>query len=287
MTLDALLAEIRARFQAGGIEGPAREARLLVSGLLDLAPAALITGGAEPAGTEAVDAARRAAARRLAGEPLHRILGWREFFGRRFHLSAGTLEPRPDTEVLVDRLLPHVRGILAVRGRCRILDLGTGTGAICLTLLAEVPGATGLGVDVCADALRTAVANAQRLGVSDRFAVIESDWFRAVAGTFEIVVSNPPYIARDVIATLDPGVRLHDPMAALDGGEDGLDAYRSLARGAAAHLADGGIVGVEIGFDQKDAVTRLFSAAGFVCRDAARDLGGQDRTLLFSLPRPD
>lgn len=228
-----------------------------------------------------VDTIRAAVKRRAVREPVHRILGAREFFGLTLGLSPETLEPRPDTEILVERLIPFAERIAADKAVCRILDLGTGTGAICLALLQTVPQATGIGADISRDALSTALANAARNGLSDRFETLESSWFAAVSGRFDIIVSNPPYIRSSVMATLEPEVLNHDPAAALDGGADGLDAYRAIAAGVVAFLDAGGIVCLEIGYDQRQAVTTLFEASGFTLVDQAKDLGGNDRALIF------
>ena len=148
-------------------------------------------------------------------------------------------------------------------GGCRILDLGTGTGAICLALLDLVPVATGIGADLSVGALETARRNANINGIADRFETVESDWFAAVTGVFDIIVSNPPYIVSSVVETLDDEVRLHDPILALDGGDDGLDAYRAIAAGAGVHLKENGLVAYEIGYDQKGAVTAIMRESGF------------------------
>jgi protein-(glutamine-N5) methyltransferase, release factor-specific len=281
-TLGALVGEAKARFAAAGLPDAAIEARILIGGLLALTSTEVFTG--EDRAVTEEDRARieNAVARRLKREPVHRILGMREFHGMPLRLSEGTLEPRPDTEILVDTMLPHLRQIVASKRSVRILDLGTGTGAILLALLKECPEATGVGADISEDALRTARKNAAMLGLADRFDAIRSDWFRSIGERFDIIVSNPPYIRADVIATLEPEVRNFDPLAALDGGPDGLDAYRVIAAGAAGVLTPGGAVGVEIGFDQKDAVAELFASKGFVLCQAMRDFGGNDRVLVFT-----
>ncbi|MER2633741.1 MAG: peptide chain release factor N(5)-glutamine methyltransferase, partial [Rhizobiaceae bacterium] len=225
-----------------------------------------------------VEAALR---RRIAGESVHRILGHRDFYGLRLGLSAETLEPRPDTEILVDAMLPFVRSAVTSHGNCRILDLGTGTGAIALALLATVEKTTAIGVDIARDALATAGRNAGGLGLGDRFSTLRSDWFSNVNGRFHAIVSNPPYIRQADIATLQPEVRDHDPPAALSGGKDGLDAYRRIAQHAGRHLERQGILGVEIGHDQKEAATRIFQSGGWRLAGERKDLGGQDRVLLF------
>ena len=190
-------------------------------------------------------------ARRIAREPVHRIIGEREFYGLPLHLTAATLVPRPDTETLVDLALPFVKETAARTGACRILDIGTGSGAIALALLSAVPQAIATGTDISAEACMVAETNARALGFADRFTAIRSNWFDAVSGEYDLIVSNPPYIATDEIADLDADVRDYDPLAALDGGEDGLDAYRVLARRSAPFLAENGAIAVEIGHDQK------------------------------------
>ncbi|MCB5204512.1 peptide chain release factor N(5)-glutamine methyltransferase [Neorhizobium sp. T786] len=281
-TLAAAVAEAKACFAAGGLPDAAIESRILIGGLLGLTSTQVFTGGDRVLTDEESALIKKAIARRLKREPVHRILGEREFHGIKLKLSKETLEPRPDTEILVDTLLPHVRQIVASKAEVRILDLGTGTGAIVLAILNECPQAKGWGADISEDALLTAQINAASLNLSDRFEAIRSDWFQAIEGRFDIIVSNPPYIKGDVIPTLEPEVRDFDPLAALDGGLDGLDAYRVIAAGAGNALASGGVVGVEIGFDQKDSVTALFAAAGFALLEAVRDYGDNDRVLVFT-----
>ncbi len=280
-TLTEVLAAARRRLAGAGIRDAAGDARTLLMGLLDLTPTSFVTESGrsmDEAERRAVDAALD---RRIAREPVHRILGRRAFSRLDLVLSPETLEPRPDTEILVDALAPYAEKIVRATGGCRILDLGTGTGAICLALLDLVPGATGVGADLSAGALETAQRNADINGVADRFEAVESDWFAAVTGAFDIIVSNPPYIVRSVVGTLDDEVRLHDPMLALDGGEDGLDAYRAIAAGAGAHLRENGLVAYEIGYDQKDEVTAIMREKGFSRIEAIKDLGGNDRALVF------
>jgi release factor glutamine methyltransferase len=285
-SLDAAVADARARFTAAGLPDAAIEARLLIGGLMGLTSTQVFAGGDRVLTAAEAEVIADAVARRLKREPVHRILGERDFHGMTLRLSAETLEPRPDTEMLVETVLPHVRRIVAARGVARVLDLGTGTGAILLALLKECPAAQGVGSDVSEDALRTARDNAERLGLGDRFEAVRSDWFADIPGRFDIIVSNPPYIRADVIPALEPEVRDFDPPRALDGGPDGLDAYRAIAAGAGAALQADGILGVEIGFDQKDSVTEIFIAAGFVLRQAVRDYGDNDRVLIFAPEMP-
>ena len=282
VTLAGMLADARRRLSEAGVADAAQDARLLVGGVLGLSSTAFVTDGARVLDDGEVSAIEAALARRAAREPVHRILGRRAFSRLDLLLSPETLEPRPDTEILVDTLVPHVRRMVRETGSCRILDLGTGTGAICLALLDLVPGATGVGTDLSSGALETARRNADINGVADRFQTVESDWFSAVTGAFDIIVSNPPYIVRSVVGTLDEDVRLHDPILALDGGEDGLDAYRAIAAGAGDHLRENGLVAYEIGYDQKDLVTAVMCEKGFARLEAAKDFGGNDRVLVFS-----
>jgi release factor glutamine methyltransferase len=279
VTLAETMKHIRSRFASAGIEDPAAEARILVGGLLMLERTDFITRGDMDLGAEDQARISAAAARRLAGEPPHRILGARAFHGLEFKLSPGTLEPRPDTEILVEAVLETLRG--REQEKLRILDLGTGTGAICLALLSQLPNATGVGVDLSSDALGTAVANALANGLADRFEALESNWLEKVSGVYDVIVSNPPYIRTEVIPLLDREVREHDPLLALDGGEDGLDAYRMIAEGAGDHLASGGLVAVETGFDQHDSVRAIFEKNSFAQVFARKDYGGNDRVQAF------
>lgn len=281
-TLAEALAAARRRLAEAGIADAAQDARLLIAGLLDLSSTAFVIDGARPLDAAQTAAIEAGLARRAAREPVHRILGHRAFSRLDLQLSPETLEPRPDTEILVDALVPRAARIMAEIGECRILDLGTGTGAICLALLDLVPGATGVGVDLSAGALETARHNADMNGVADRFEALKSDWFAAVTGAFDIIVSNPPYIVRSVVGTLQDEVRLHDPILALDGGDDGLDAYRAIAAKAGDHLRENGLVAYEIGYDQKDPVAAIMREKGFARLDAVKDLGGNDRVLLFA-----
>lgn len=281
-TLAVAIAEARVRFAQAELPDAAIEARLLVGGLLNLSQTQAFVGGDRALTDEEWALIEDAVARRLKREPVHRILGSREFYGVDLLITPGTLEPRPDTEILVDAVLPHLQRIASRKGSARVLDLGTGTGAILLALLKACPSASGVGSDISEDALATATKNAERSGVANRFAAAGSSWFDEISGRFDIIVSNPPYIRTDVIPKLEPEVRDYDPRAALDGGIDGLAPYREIAAGADGFMEAGGILGVEIGFDQKTAVTNIFTSAGFILAQAERDYGGNDRVLVFS-----
>lgn len=281
-TLGGMLRLARDELAAAGIADAALDARLLVEHFSGASRTDLIVAPERPLDAAAAGAVMAAVARRVRGEPVHRILGNREFHGLTLRLSPSTLEPRPDTETLVDAILPFVRKTVAAHGGCRILDLGTGTGAIALALLKEVPEATALGVDISAEALETAAGNAEAAGLSSRFATLRSDWFSNITGKFHGIVSNPPYISTKELEGLQPEVRLFDPVRALDGGIDGLDAYRVIAGGAALHLEDDGRIAVEIGHRQKEDVTELFLGAGYRLIEALSDFGGNDRALIFA-----
>jgi len=279
VALAALLRE--ARYTLANVENSELDARLLVEHFTGTTRTDAIARPDRRISAEDVAALRAALARRLAGEPVHRILGKREFYGLDLLLSPATLEPRPDTEILVDRLVPHLKRIVEQLGECRILDLGTGTGAIALALLGQVPGATAVGVDIDAQAVETAVTNAMRNGLSDRFQGLVSDWFSEVNEKFHAIVSNPPYINSQEMASLPQEVRLFDPEKALHGGPDGLEAYRAVAAGVASRLEVEGLVAVEIGYRQRESVADIFEAAGFETIEAATDLAGRDRVLVF------
>lgn len=276
-----LLAGARGRLAEAGIEDADLDARLIVEHVTGAGRLEALVSPDRPVAPAVVRRLAEALERRAAGMPVHRILGMREFYGLPLHLSAATLEPRPDTETLVDMVLPFARERAEGGGGCAVLDLGTGTGAIALAILANVGAATATATDISAEALATAADNAARLGLGGRLSALRSDWFASVSGRFHLIVSNPPYIRSEDIATLQREVREHDPLAALDGGADGLEAYRRIAGGAGEHLAEGGRIAVEIGFGQADDVTRIFAGNGFAPASAARDLAGRERALAF------
>ena len=281
MTLADLLRKTRRRLADAGIPTPDLDARLLVEHFSGTTRADAIADPGRAVPSEAAEAVESALARRIAGEPVYRILGFREFYGLRLSLSPDTLEPRPDTETLVEALLPFVCETVARESACRILDLGTGTGAIALALLAQEPRTMAVGVDISEGAAATARANAEALGLSNRFSACVSDWFANVTGRYHAIASNPPYISTIEIADLDRGVRDFDPVRALDGGSDGLFAYRRIAEEAAGHLEDGGVIGVEIGAGQGPAVTAIFDASGYDLAETRNDLPGHERALVF------
>lgn len=282
-TVGALLRHVRNRLLTAGIEDPAAEARILLGGILGFSPTELITRADRRVGAQSEMRLHETVKRRLAGEPPYRILGRRSFYGLEFTLSRDTLEPRPDTEILVDAVLE------ALRDRrdepLAILDLGTGTGAICQALLSQLPHARGTGVDLSQGALDTALENAALNGLAGRFDVLQSDWFEKISGCYDVIASNPPYIASKVIPSLDREVRDFDPHLALDGGDDGLDAYRAIAAAARPFLKQNGLVAVETGYDQRQSVEEIFRKSGFVLAIARKDYGDNDRVQIFRSER--
>ncbi|WP_183487699.1 peptide chain release factor N(5)-glutamine methyltransferase [Martelella radicis] len=284
-TLQGLYRKAAAAFETAGLETPAEDARHLVSGVLGLSLTEMMTEGARQMDADEEAAVAAAVERRLAREPVYRILGAREFYGLDFMLSADTLEPRPDTEILVESALPWLDAAAKRKGKVRLIDLGTGTGAIAIALLKNCAQARALATDIADGALETARANALINGVADRLDTVCGTWFSAVRGKFDMIVSNPPYIVSDLIETLAPEVKDHDPALALDGGKDGLDAYRAIAAKTGDHLAEDGVIALEIGFDQKDAVTAIFSEKGFALAQSHKDLGGNDRVVIFTSAR--
>ena len=280
-TLAHTLAGLRRRLAAADIANPALDARLLVMAATGLSHEALIAVPERPVGEAEARRLDALATRRLAREPLSRILAEREFYGRPFTIGPASLDPRPDTETLVERALKFAG---SHQGPIHILDLGTGSGAVLVSLLAELPGARGTGTDMSEAALEVARANAIRHGVAGRARFVAANWCRGVQGCFDVILSNPPYISSGELYRLEREVRDHDPPCALDGGPDGLDAYRAIAADAAALLAPGGLVALEVGAGQDGEVANLFAGHGWeLAPEAAvcRDLEGRVRVLAF------
>jgi release factor glutamine methyltransferase len=216
-------------------------------------------------------------------EPLSRILGRREFWGLEFTLSAETLDPRPETETLVEAVL---RRRIDRNRPYRFLDLGTGTGCLLLALLHEFPEARGIGIDIGESVARTAAANAARLGFASRAVFFVGDWATAVTGSFDAVIANPPYIARADLELLPREVACYDPRRALDGGEDGLAPYRAIANEVPRLLVPDGIFVTEVGVDQADAVAAVVTLNGLILDGIDRDLAGNNRCVI-ARPAPN
>jgi release factor glutamine methyltransferase len=276
MTRAEALAQLRGAFANGGLETPALDARLLVEAALGIAPVDLVARPDEALTAEQEGRLADYARRRLSREPVARIIGEWEFWGLPFLLSAETLVPRPETEAVVETALARLPEAAAP---LRILDLGTGTGCLLISILRERPLAIGLGVDRSPGALATARANAQRNGVHARALFVASDWGRAARGPFDLIVANPPYVASGVIPSLEPDVRDYDPALSLDGGPDGLDAYRIILSEAPGLLAETGILVLEIGYDQADALQTLSALSPLDFLGTGSDLTGNARCV--------
>jgi len=281
-TFETMLAATTRSFRDGGIDTPSLDARLLLCHAAGLTHEAAILRGREALQPETAARLEGFVARRLAGEPVSRILGMREFYGRSFRVDSHTLDPRPDTETLIEAALDLVARNGWRNRQLKLLDLGTGTGCILLTLLAELPQAEGIGTDRCEGALRLAADNARRLGVAGRPRFVAADWLQGMAGRFDLILSNPPYIPTGDMAALSREVAVYDPRLALDGGADGLEAYRRIAARAPSALRPGGSLIVEIGATQAQAATALFRAAGLVVEeDGVRlDLASKPRCVV-------
>jgi release factor glutamine methyltransferase len=279
-TVEAARRALAARFKSGGIDSAELDARMLVGAVLGLDLTGIITAAGRQLTTDESVHLEQFARRRVAGEPVARILGNREFWGLRLELSAATLVPRPDTETVVELALQILRADGPADRPLRIADLGTGSGAILLALLSEFPNAQGFGTDISEQALRTARDNAVRLGLSDRASFIACDYATGLSGAFDLMASNPPYIRSADIEGLATEVRHYDPHAALDGGADGLDAYRALIPQAAGLLAPGGALVVEAGQGQSGQIETLMTAAGLTTSSPPRaDLAGIHRAV--------
>lgn len=276
MTGAEALRAAKARLEAAGVEGAARDARRLLAHALGVAPDVLAGRMTDPVPEAAVAAFDALVGRRVAREPVSHLTGQRAFWGRDFRVTRNVLDPRPETETLVARALAEPFA--------RVLDLGTGSGCILVTLLAERPGAQGVGTDISPDALLIAGENAARHGVADRLVLTPSDWFGDIGGRYDLIVSNPPYIAADEMAGLSPEVRDHEPRGALTDEADGLTAYRAIAEGAGRFLVPGGLLLVEIGPTQGTAVSSLFAQVGLERVVVHPDLDGRDRVVAARRP---
>ncbi len=276
MTLTALRDAVTQQLTVAAIPTPDLDARWLIEDLLDLGHAVWIQGPDYTLSDEQVTRVMGAAQQRASHVPLARITGHREFWGLRFGLNDATLEPRPDSETLIEqalRIIPDQGAPLS------ILDLGTGTGCLLLSLLYEYTLARGLGIDLAPRAIQQAKRNAKSLNLDQRAIFQTGHWLKGIGGKFDLIISNPPYIATSVLPTLMPEVREHDPMLALNGGGDGLDPYRLLIPQLKNFMNENAAVIFEIGFDQAEAVSDLLNKCGFQNITITKDLGGQDRCV--------
>jgi release factor glutamine methyltransferase len=279
-TIETARRALAARFKSVANDSAEIDARLLTGHALGLDLTGLISTAQRQLTPDESARLEAFARRRLAGEPVARIIGEREFWGLPLQLSPATLVPRPDTETVVELALELLRNGGDLTRPLRIADLGTGSGAILLALLSELPAAKGFGTDISEAALRTAAANAARAGLSERATFIACDYASGLSGSFDLIVSNPPYIRSTDIGGLAAEVRNHDPLAALDGGADGLDAYRALIPQAARLLAAGAPLIVEAGQGQSGPIQALMVAAGLTPATAPKaDLAGIPRAV--------
>lgn len=300
-SLSEFLTHATQQLRGAGLDEPQREARALLAGLLGLDRAALLAQGERPLTAAEQLNLTAALARRGTGEPLARLLGHKEFWGLDFALNAATLVPRPDSETLIEAALECFP---EKQAQLKVLDLGTGSGCLLLSLLHEYPQAIGLGIDLAPNAVMQAAANAAALGLANRTQFMTADWNEAnfcqvilsgflreereahphgpdnMAITFDLILSNPPYIATPVIATLQRDVRDFDPMLALDGGVDGLHAYRRIITLLPALLSKQGAAILELGYDQGESVPNLFYATGLT-PEIRRDLSGHPRCIII------
>jgi release factor glutamine methyltransferase len=271
------------KFRNDGLDAPELAARVLVANALGLDHAGLMAQAARVLTRHEAATLAAMAARRLAREPIARIVGRKEFWGLPLAVNAETLLPRPESETVIEAALAACSE--RDDAPMRIADLGTGSGALLFALLSELPGARGIGTDISSAALGCARTNAAALGLDDRTLFVACDYGSALAGPFDLIVCNPPYVARGDIAGLAPEVREFDPRRALDGGPDGLAGYRAIAAQARRLLSPDGVLVVEIGFGQFAAVCSIFAAAGLAPGAARHDLSGVARALVLrSLP---
>lgn len=259
------------RLEKAGIQEAALDARLLLEEVCRTDRNTLLVHGDRAVTEEEETQFRIFIERRSTHKPLQQITGWQEFMGLRFSVTEDVLVPRQDTETLVEEVMRYLRDGM------EILDVCTGSGCILLSLLRYSNGCRGVGCDISEKALAVAGQNAKELGISAQF--IQSDLFESIEGRFEYIVSNPPYIRKDMIPTLMEEVRDHEPLIALDGGEDGLDFYRKITREATEHLYSGGMLFFEIGYDQGEAVKLLMEEEGYEEVTVSQDLAGLDRVV--------
>jgi release factor glutamine methyltransferase len=277
-TVEAWLRRAAGLLEAAGVDEPRFEARLLLAGAAGWSAEAAQAHGREPLSDELARRADAMLERRRQRQPASQILGTREFWGLEFAVTPDVLDPRPDSETLITAALASIGNRAAP---LRVLDLGAGTGCLLLALLSELPNARGLGVDVSPAAVQIAQANSLRLGLSRRAEFAIGNWGEGLLESFDVIIANPPYIPSEGIAGLQPEVARWEPPVALDGGADGLDAYRKLMPEVARLLVNDGFAALEIGWGQAATVTAICQGAGLAVRSCVRDLGGRERCLMI------
>lgn len=275
MTAGELHRALVADFKQVGIETPELDARLLIQFEMNWSHTDYVMAKQDGLSQDSINAINALAARRKTGEPIDHIFGYREFYGRKFKVTKDVLTPRPETEGLVEKAIQTLRGAPSPH----ILDLGTGTGAIIISILAEIPTARGVAVDISKAALDIARENAKTHNLEGQLDLLLGDWFEPVSGTYDLIVSNPPYITPAAMDALSVEVRDFDPDLALRGGEDGLVAYKVILSSAEDFLKPDGHVHFEIGYDQGETVSDLMKNAGYVDVRVLKDLAGHDRIV--------
>lgn len=274
-TLVSLWTDVRKRLEAAGVDSPVLDARLLLEAGAGVSRLDIVTDPRRPVTEAQVAAVGALTRRREAREPIGHILGRKAFWKHDLMVNADVLSPRPETELLVEVAMET----LAPDSQARVLDLGVGSGAILLSVLADRPHTTGVGVDASGAALAVARHNGEQMGLSERLTLQHGDWGEGVAGPFDLILSNPPYIPSEDIVGLAPEVARYEPRMALDGGPDGLDAYRRIVAALPGLLAPGGVFALEVGRGQAEAVRRLAEAAGFETATPRLDLQGIARVV--------
>lgn len=287
MFLKEIYSEMKEVLGQAGLEKPDLEARIIIEERAGFDWSDIVTCANVEVSSDVCEVMRKDVLMRIKGKPLSRIYNKREFWGREFLLSSDTLDPRPDTELIIELALERFKDISLAEQPQNILDMGTGSGCVLIALLCEFPKAQGVGVDLSQGALDMAAKNAQQNGVADRAGFVNGSWWSAldaqkVQQKFDLIVSNPPYISNQVIPTLAPEVKNHDPVLALDGGDDGLDAYKIIFSRLKKHLSRAGIALLEIGYDQENDVMRLSEESGFALRSVHNDLAGNPRVVEIS-----
>ncbi len=278
-TISEAQRDLTRAFKAAGIETPALDARILLAAVAGLKPTAMALSGEQVLTTPQADQLATFKAARLTHKPISKILGKRAFWKKEFIVNAHVLDPRADSEALIEQALQR----LPDGQPMDILDLGTGSGCLLLSLMAERPMLKGIGADISPDALKVAHDNHLALGIGTRAAFVESDWFSRIEGRFDMIIANPPYISDAEMRTLDEAVAAHDPYLALHGGTDGLDAYRAIMQQIADFLHPSGWLIFEIGAQQSAAVLGLMAAAGLGKTSVHQDLAGRDRVVCGQL----
>lgn len=275
ITVNEVKRSLKDQFTKSGLDSPALDASLLVMMATGMSRADLIAKSHKPLSDAIICQINLLSNRRLAGEPIDHILGFKDFYGRKFKITQDVLSPRPETEMLVDEALRYIRS----KPDARILDLGTGSGAIIISILAEVDTVKGTAVDISKAALDIAAQNAKFHEVEQRLEFVQGRWFGGLNQQYDLIVSNPPYIDAGAMERLGPEVKNYDPHLALSGGVDGLEAYRAIVKTAKSYLKKTGKILFEIGFDQAIAVSDLLSEAGFHNIYVDNDLAGHPRLI--------